>query len=354
MTMFPLGAEAQWSKVGGTLNSQTTTIRGPELYFYNVGIEDRGVYVCGVENEAGASRDSAILEVERREPPTIEIYPSPDQTVVEGGSVLFQCRVLTGIPAPEIQWRPLLGNGFGRNVEVLAEGGVVRITEITKANEGQYECTASNLAGSVEEVAYLKVTVPPKISLEPSGSIQVSPGESVQLRCTATGEPTPEVTWEKIQGYIPSSASRGAAVHSMSRVTKEDEGTYLCKAVSEAGETEEIVQVIVVEQGSNAIDYNNEDDYNNNNNQVVTVEDSVNAPLNGNARLTCKIIGPVELRIQWIRTDNRALPVNSYDNNGELYIPNVQPEDSGPYSCQALDPSGRVIFSANTRLIISS
>ena len=253
---FPLGAEAKWTKVGGELNSQTTTIRGPELYFYNVGIEDRGVYVCGVENEAGASRDSAILEVERRESPTIEIYPSADQTVVEGGSVLFQCRVLTGIPTPEIQWRPLNGNSFGRNVEVLADGGVIRITEITKdTNEGQYECTASNVAGNVKAVAYLKVTVPPKISLNPSGSMQVSPGENVQLQCTATGEPTPEVTWEKIQGYIPSSLSRGSSVYSMPRVTKENEGSYLCKASSEAGQAEEIVQVIVVEQG-NAGDYN--------------------------------------------------------------------------------------------------
>ena len=89
----------------------------------------------------------------------------------------------------------------------------------------------------------------------PSGSMQVSPGENVQLQCTATGEPTPEVTWEKIQGYIPSSPSRGSSVYSMPRVTKENEGSYLCKASSEAGQAEEIVQVIVVEQG-NAGDYN--------------------------------------------------------------------------------------------------
>ena len=309
--------------------------------------------MCGVENEAGASRDSAILEVERRESPTIEIYPSADQTVVEGGSVLFQCRVLTGIPTPEIQWRPLNGNSFGRNVEVLADGGVIRITEITKNNEGQYECTASNIAGNVKAVAYLKVTVPPKISLNPSGSMQVSAGENVQLRCTATGEPTPEVTWEKIQGYIPSSPSRGSSVYSMPRVTKENEGSYLCKALSEAGQAEEIVQVIVVEQGNSG--GQNENDYNDvENSQVVSVEDSVNAPLNGNARLTCKIIGPAELRIQWVRTDGQTLPSSSYDNGGELFIPNVQPEDSGPYACQALDPSGRIVFSANTRLVISS
>ena len=37
-----------------------------------------------MENDAGPSRDSAILEVERREKPQIEVYPSDNQTVVQG------------------------------------------------------------------------------------------------------------------------------------------------------------------------------------------------------------------------------------------------------------------------------
>ena len=37
-----------------------------------------------------------------REAPRLEIYPSTTQTVAKGGSVLFQCRVLAGIPAPEV------------------------------------------------------------------------------------------------------------------------------------------------------------------------------------------------------------------------------------------------------------
>ena len=63
--------------------------------------------ILGVENQSGFTRDSAILEVERREKPQIEIYPSDNQNVVQGGSVLFQCRVMSGIPNPKITWRPL-------------------------------------------------------------------------------------------------------------------------------------------------------------------------------------------------------------------------------------------------------
>ena len=113
------------------------------------------------------------MEVERREPRKIEIYPSDNQTVVEGGSVLFQCRILSGIPNPEIEWKPMLTSGFEKNVEILANGGVIRMTDVQKENEGRFECTASNLAGKVTSVAYLKVAIAPSLTLTPSGSVQV-------------------------------------------------------------------------------------------------------------------------------------------------------------------------------------
>ena len=40
-------SEVTWTKVGGDINSQTTIVRGTELFFNNAAVEDRGVYVCG-------------------------------------------------------------------------------------------------------------------------------------------------------------------------------------------------------------------------------------------------------------------------------------------------------------------
>ena len=59
------------------------------------------------------------------------------------------------------------------------------------------------------------------------------------------------------------------------------------------------------------------------------------------------------LSVKWIRINGHALPTNSYENNGELFIQNVQSSDGGRYGCQALDPSGRVIYTAVTNLVIS-
>ena len=59
-------------------------------------------------------------------PPRVEIYPEPAQRVSTGQSVLFQCRVVAGIPNPEVRWtRPGGSTQFERNVEIM-EGGVIR------------------------------------------------------------------------------------------------------------------------------------------------------------------------------------------------------------------------------------
>ena len=36
----------------------------------------------------------------------------------------------------------------------------------------------------------------------PSGSLQVNVGEEIRIVCTATGDPSPMVSWEKLNGYM--------------------------------------------------------------------------------------------------------------------------------------------------------
>lgn len=55
-----------WSKVGEELSDRNIAVDRETLTLSNVAVSDRGVYVCTVENNAGTSRGSAVLEVERR------------------------------------------------------------------------------------------------------------------------------------------------------------------------------------------------------------------------------------------------------------------------------------------------
>ena len=124
------------------------------------------MYLCSVENDAGFNRAVLTVEVEPRETPTLEIFPESLQTVSTGGSVLFQCRARTGIPSPSITWTRVDRRPFGSNVEILS-GGVIRMTQVTREEEGEYKCTGENVAGSVESVATLTIQEVPSIQLSP-------------------------------------------------------------------------------------------------------------------------------------------------------------------------------------------
>lgn len=56
----------RWTKVGEELSNRGVTSNQETLVLRNVAVTDRGVYVCTVENNAGTSRGSAVLEVDRR------------------------------------------------------------------------------------------------------------------------------------------------------------------------------------------------------------------------------------------------------------------------------------------------
>nr|CAD7589934.1 unnamed protein product [Timema genevievae] len=187
--------QVRWTKVGEELSS-LIQVSGSLLIINSAQVRDRGVYVCTAENEGGSAQSSAIVEVERQESPSIELYPKGQQTVVEGGRALLQCRVTGGIPSPSIRWTRPNGLALSSAVEELP-GGVLRFNHITKTEEGQYSCHAENNAGSTDAVATLVVQSLPKIVLSPSNVVHVVIGQRVRLECRATGDPIPSVSWTK-------------------------------------------------------------------------------------------------------------------------------------------------------------
>ena len=65
------------------------------------------------------------------------MYPQASQTVVQGGSALFQCRVTAGIPTPRAKWTRVGGGSMPSNVEEL-DGGVIRSVLIKISIESTY------------------------------------------------------------------------------------------------------------------------------------------------------------------------------------------------------------------------
>ena len=82
-----------WEKVREEISQERSQIVGSQLRLSSVEVTDRGLYVCLVSSPCGSrARASSILEVERRELPSLEIYPASVQTARSGDTLLFQCR----------------------------------------------------------------------------------------------------------------------------------------------------------------------------------------------------------------------------------------------------------------------
>ena len=178
-----------WTKVGEEISaSPRISVVGDSLRIRGAAVSDRGMFLCTATSPGGSARGSGIIEVEPREAPRLEVYPEAEQTISVGGSVLYQCRAVAGIPSPEIQWTKQGGGRLTSNAEVLS-GGVLRITRVTGSEAGSYVCTATNTAGRATIVTSLMIQKPPTVQLQPSGSLQIVLGRPLRLECLVSGEP---------------------------------------------------------------------------------------------------------------------------------------------------------------------
>ncbi|KAJ9584666.1 hypothetical protein L9F63_020991, partial [Diploptera punctata] len=363
----------RWSKSNEELGSNIQTV-GQYLRILNALVRDRGVYICTAENAGGISQSSAVVEVERREPPSVELHPSAPQTVISGGSALLQCRATGGIPSPRLKWSRSDGRPLSPSIEELS-GGVLRFNQVTQAEAGEYMCHAENDVGQTSAVATLIVHSMPRITISPAIDVQATIGQRLRLECRATGEPQPTVEWAKHnRGYSfydtqPVTGEEPlTAVYEITSVTKADEGSYRCLARNAAGTAEERLHITVDE--SNEIetgtpggtyprrgDIPGEDDNDRRppyrNESIVLPEDEFRVPVGGRAEMRCLVKGNRErIFLNWIRADNMMMPQDHLIRDGILYINNVQFSDDGEYSCLGIGPTGSVLFTATARLVV--
>lgn len=143
--------------------------------------EDRGVYTVKASNASGDAKCFAQLIVKSSRVPEktkefeeVKLAPTfketfSDRIVFDGTATKFEC-IVSGKPIPKIKWlfndEPVSGKNF--LVSTSGDRQVLTIPEVTKENEGKITCVAENEAGratcmatvSVQSVA--DITLPEK------------------------------------------------------------------------------------------------------------------------------------------------------------------------------------------------
>ncbi|XP_029051246.2 basement membrane-specific heparan sulfate proteoglycan core protein isoform X2 [Osmia bicornis bicornis] len=362
------GLQVKWSKYHHERLSSNVQQVGDTLRIVNIQIPDRGVYVCHVTGPSGSHESSAVIEVEPREAPRVEIYPREVPPVILGGSTDLQCRAVAGIPMPELHWSHQNGRPFPSNIKQLP-GGVLRLSNITANDGGAYVCSAVNPVGSNTAVVYIEVQSVPVIMISPrSGILQVKRGDRVKLVCRSSGYPQPRVAWSKHQNridfrtqiyFLSEAATPLEAVYEINSASPDDEGSYTCHANNAAGMVEERVYIRVED---NEVyppeeEYPGPDKSENPDDQKITVpKDYFKIPSGGKVEMRCYVRSSDgnHIYLDWKRTDHRPLPEGSTVHNGILNIPVADKSAAGEYVCLGMDQARNVLFRAKSHLEVLS
>ncbi|XP_011303881.1 Down syndrome cell adhesion molecule-like protein Dscam2 isoform X1 [Fopius arisanus] len=330
---YPIPAFRWYKFLNGTtrrqpvqLNDRIRQVSGT-LIIREARVEDSGKYLCIVNNSVGGESVETVLTVTA--PLGAEIEPRT-QTVDFGRPATFTCNV-RGNPIKTVSW---MKDGKPLGHEEL----VLRIDSVKKEDKGMYQCFVRNDQESAQATAELKLGgrfEPPQIK-QAFTEETLQPGPSMFLKCVASGNPTPEITWE-LDGKRLSNTERlqvgqyvkvnGDVVShlNISSIHTNDGGLYKCIAGSKVGAAEHSARLNVY--GLPFIRHMDK--------KAIVAGETL--------RVTCPVAGyPIESTV-WER-DNRVLPINRKQKvfpNGTLIIENVERQsDQATYTCVARNAQG--------------
>ncbi|KAL1423866.1 hypothetical protein MTO96_020781 [Rhipicephalus appendiculatus] len=337
------------------LSDTVILLPGGPLLLHAAGTQDNGRYLCVANNSAGEDRAHTDLLV--TVPLSARIDPSV-QVVDVGRSANLSCRV-AGHPVHGVVWthngrtitpsytsRPpassssaLRGSAEAKassatglsRIAVLSRD-TLHITGVNRQDRGMYQCLVYNERDSAQGSAQLVIGgafVPSRLAEDAPvfehvfTERQARPGTTVSLRCSASGNPLPQVTWSLDGAPVPEHyhvrigdyVSGERLVHSyinMTGVRVEDGGLYSCVARNGVGRVSHTARLNVLGK-----------------------------PL---IRPMANVTGTGGTHNAATLRHGRSLPQNHRQHsfpNGSLVVAEVQRSvDSGWYACVAKDPQG--------------
>uniref|UniRef100_A0A3B3RWF9 Fibroblast growth factor receptor-like 1 n=1 Tax=Paramormyrops kingsleyae TaxID=1676925 RepID=A0A3B3RWF9_9TELE len=323
-------------------------------------------------------------------PPRVSEQVAHRQTVRIGRTMKLPCPV-EGDPPPLIMWTK-----DGRNIHsgwtrfrVLRQG--LKIKEVEAEDAGTFVCKATNGFGSVN-INYTLIVIgesPPLLGGRDSAAgardVPAGPalerqprftqpakmrkrviarpvGSSIRLKCAASGNPRPDITWLKDSKPLsPQEVGEGRKKKwtlSLKNLTPEHSGKYTCRVYNRAGEINATYKVEVIQRT--------------NSKPILTGTHPLNTTVDygGTTSFQCKVRSDVKPVIQWLKRvepgdeskynstievgDHRFVvlpmgevlsrPDGSYLN--KLLISRAKEENAGMYICLGANTMGYSFRSA--------
>ncbi|XP_027556234.1 neural cell adhesion molecule L1-like protein isoform X3 [Neopelma chrysocephalum] len=333
-----------------------------DLYFANVEENDsRSDYCCFaafprlrtiVQKMPMTLKVSRSNFIKERKPklliPPESAGSSSSVTVIKGGVLLLEC-IAEGLPTPHLSWVKVTGNMPKDEPETENFGKILKIDQVSAADEGTYQCTASNPMGRARHEFHVHVEEPPQWLKKPEGGVY-SVGTNLVLLCEAIGNPEPSIQW-KLNGMpIDSRTFRGRISTreiSLTNLQLQDSAVFQCEATNKHG-------TILASANVNVLNIA----------PLILTSDGENyATVVGySAFLHCDIFASPAADVRWTKDDSIE-PLSTFryelNKNGTLEIKDTKKEDSGSYACWAANSVGKRAITANldirdaTKLVVT-
>ncbi|XP_078367563.1 roundabout homolog 3-like [Oculina patagonica] len=173
----------------------------------------------------------------------------------------------------------------------------------------------------------------PSLLQRPVG-ITVNESQTAILKCTADGNPSPKVTWSKLNSSLP--VDRHVVVSSGALIVKDvrvgDDGVYSCQAENLLGQVNASAKLTVQFPP-----------------QLSLSSNRLMAEEKQNVTIACTATGQSLPSITWSKAVGSLTEVRTKVMNGTLTIYNVTRKDAGTYICNAENILGSA---TNTALVM--
>ncbi|XP_053545811.1 kin of IRRE-like protein 2 [Bombina bombina] len=266
------GQQLDWALYSKELLSDGKSEGAASMLLITPGLGDTGSsYTCRVKNAALPEGRERAVTLSVQYPPKVTLSVEPP-TVPEGGTVTFLCSAESNPEVTSYRWAK-------GGVLLPVSGDRYHVTADHTFFTSPVSCEVSNSVGSSNVSTAINVLFGPLLLTEPR-PMTVDLGGDASFFCGWTGNPTPTQFWTKRgSGEVLSNGN----TLSLTKVTREDAGTYVCKAiVPRIGTMEKEVTLTV--RGP----------------PVITSETHFEGTIGGKARLECVVeTMPIPERIVW-------------------------------------------------------